>query len=171
MITSKLPAHDADSYVSFYDPREDSVLYVRVADADAASDNDTGSGRETTDSSGWVTNRQLVVKGIPESSQQRARESGKLPYVNLGNDTYSYRQSDVDRWLSRTRGDRQERQKPARRGATSASRTPQRSAKETLDCLAKHVAAQEGVSEAAAKTRVLRQHPELRQQLVSEANR
>ena len=48
--------------------------------------------------------------------------------------------------------------------------TTQRTATEILDNLVGHVVAQEGVSEQAARERVLKDCPDLRERMVAEAN-
>ena len=162
-----------------YDPRISSIVTFSHAELDAIEAQAAGEGRDADHGSGdrsdsgtggkWVTNTQLVTQGVPESAQARARQSGRLKYVDVGNGVFSYKQTDVDAWLSGTRG------RPARgsgsRPAAAASRaTPRRSAKETLACLAGHVSEQEGISKLAAKQKILREDADLRQRLVAEAN-
>ena len=46
----------------------------------------------------------------------------------------------------------------------------QRTAMQTLDCLTGHVAAQENITEAEARRKILRDSPDLRERLRAEAN-
>ena len=68
-------------------------------------------------SSHWTTSRELVARGVPDSSQRQARRDGRLPFVSLGNDEFAYAKADVDRWLSGRAGNKQGREEtpPSRR--------------------------------------------------------
>ena len=139
-----------------YDPSISTVVTVAL-DKDGATDSsEAGDGGE------WITNHELSAKHrVPESSQRRARQSGQLPYVDLGGGTYSYRKADVDKWLTGERGNRRERERPAK---------GRRSAVHTMSVLSSAIASEQGCTTQEAARQLLVDDADLRQRLVEEAN-
>lgn len=141
----------------------------------------------------WITNRELVSRGVPQTSINEAVQGRKLKGTRLSNEEMAFDCASVDAWLAgRPAGvdasaakqslasyQREERETIAREQASRpvssapSAVTPvsqQRSAEETLACLVDHVAAQENTGEAEARQKVLRGSPDLRERLVAEAN-
>ncbi len=138
----------------------------------------------------WITNRELVARGVPQSAIDRAVAERKLKGTRLSGDGMAFDSEAVDRWLgispkgghaddgpapgeSRTEyWARRDAERSSTAGTPAPTSRPAafRSAEETIAVLAGHIVAQEGVTEHEARRRVLRDSADLRAKLHAEAN-
>ena len=140
--------------------------------------------------SAFVTDQELVLRGIGQDAQRHGRESGKLRYTAIGT-SFAYKQADVDAWLESESGTTDPRGKfilvrssqtpPAARAAVVppgrqayAPPVVQRvsgsgAVADWNRAVATHVA--QGMTKRQAVSAVDRERPGLRASMVAEVNR
>jgi hypothetical protein len=121
----------------------------------------------------WVTERELIVRGIGGAAQKRGRESGKLRFTPLGGDSFAYREQDISAWLANENGNQRGSAfvrspatvaSPATRQTTSAG-----GAKAAWNAAVQAETATAG-SMRAAIAAADRKHPGLRLRMLAEVN-
>lgn len=125
--------------------------------------------------SAWLSDRDLVLRGIPEHAQKAGRESGKLKFSPLGGGSFVYCETDVTSWLASENGTTKGKtfvRTPAPAPAPQQGRPTAPaagSARATWDQAIRQEIAT-GKAKAQAVSAVDRKHPGLRERMLAEVN-
>lgn len=120
---------------------------------------------------GFVTDQELVARGITADAQARGRSDGALKYAALGTG-FAYRNEDVSAWLAAEidRASKTSRAVDRYAAGRRAAASSGGSAKTQWDTAVNALIA-EGKTASAACATVARQNPGLRERMIGETNR
>jgi hypothetical protein len=118
----------------------------------------------------WVSDLDLLARGISCSAQREARDTGRLPYITVGAG-FSYATADIDAWLAGggVGGRPAPATAPARQAAGGAAAGYGGSAKSQWESAVRQLT-DNGTPPAIAIARVDETRPGLRLQMLAEVN-